>query len=115
VEVRAALRQVGGVDWDEHGRVVGVGLTLRPTPHRFRLDGRTLYTWCALDALMFPALLGRPATVESPCRGTGEPVRVEVTPTAVGAANPPSAVVSFVAPRDLASVRSVVCECSPRR
>jgi hypothetical protein len=38
-------------EYDAHGRVVfGSGLTLRPNPHRFEVDGRTLYTWCALDA-----------------------------------------------------------------
>ncbi len=109
-DVRAALGRVAGVDWDEQGRVVGVGLSLVPTPHRFEVGGRTVFTWCALDALFFPALLGRPARIESPCRGTGQPVRVEVTPTDVVAAEPASAVVSVVVPRDLASVRSASCE-----
>jgi len=109
-DVRAALGRVAGVDWDEQGRVIGAGLSLIPTPHRFTVGGRTLFTWCALDALFFPALLGRPASVESPCRGTGEPVRIEVTPTAVVATEPSSAVVSVVVPRDLANVRSVSCE-----
>ena len=108
-EVRAALDQFPSAEWDEQGRVAGLGLTLRPTPHRFEVQGHTLFAWCALDALLFPVLLGQPASIESPCRGTGEPVRVQVTPAGIEAVEPPSAVVSIVAAQDLASVRSVGC------
>jgi alkylmercury lyase len=108
-EVRAALDQFPSTEWDEQSRVVGLGLTLRLTPHRLELEGRTLFTWCALDALVFPVLLGRPASIESPCRGTGEPVHIGVTPSGIETVEPPSAVVSIVAVRDLASVRSVGC------
>jgi alkylmercury lyase len=40
-DVESALRRHPGMDWDELGRLVGFGLTLRPTPHRFTFDGRT--------------------------------------------------------------------------
>jgi alkylmercury lyase len=53
-------------EWDDDGRLVGFGLTLRATRHRFEVDGRVLYTWCAPDALAFPAVLGIEADVESP-------------------------------------------------
>ena len=108
-EVRAALDRFPSAEWDEQGRVVGLGLSLRPTPHRLGLEGRTLFAWCALDALLFPVLLGRPASIESPCRGTGDPVRIGVRPAGIEAVEPPSAVVSIVAARDLANIRSVGC------
>ena len=108
-KVRAALDRFPSAEWDEQGRIVGLGLTLRLTPHRFEVEGRTLFAWCALDALLFPVLLGRSASIESPCRGTGEPVRVEVTPAGIEAVEPPSAVVSIVAAQDLANIRSVGC------
>ncbi len=108
-EVRAALDRFPSTEWDEQGRVVGLGLTLRLTPHRLELEGRTLFAWCALDALLFPVLLGRPASIESPCRGTGEPVHIEVTPAGIETVEPPSAVVSIVAARDLANFRGVSC------
>jgi alkylmercury lyase len=109
-EVQATLERFPSTEWDEQGRVVGLGLTLRLTPHRLELEGpTTLFAWCALDALLFPVLLGRPASIESPCRGTGEPVHIEVTPTGIEAVEPPSAVVSIVAARDPASVRSAGC------
>ncbi len=108
-EVRATLERFPSAEWDEQGRVVGLGLTLQLTPHRLELEGRTLFAWCALDALLFPALLGRPASIESPCRGTGDPVHIEVTPAGIEAVEPPSAVVSIVAARDLANLRRVSC------
>jgi len=108
-EVRAALERFPSVEWNEQGRVVGLGLTLQLTPHRLELEGRTLFAWCALDTLLFPALLGRPASIESPCRGTGEPVHIEMTPAGIDRVEPPSAVVSIVAARDLATFRRVSC------
>jgi alkylmercury lyase len=108
-EVQAALDQFPSAEWDEQGRLVGLGLTLRLTPHRLELEGRTLFAWCALDALLFPVLLSGPASIESPCRGTGELVRVGLTPAGIEAVEPTSAVVSIVAARDLATVRSVGC------
>ena len=108
-EVRAALDRFPSAEWDEQGRVVGLGLTLQLTPHRLELEGHTLFAWCALDALLFPILLGRPASIESPCRGTGEPVYIEVTPAGIERVEPPSAVVSIVAARELANFRRVSC------
>jgi alkylmercury lyase len=108
-EVRGALDRFPSAEWDEQGRVVGLGLTLRLTPHRLELEGHTLFAWCALDALLFPVLLGRPAGIESPCRGTGEPVHIELTPGGIETVEPPSAVVSIVAARDLANLRNVGC------
>jgi alkylmercury lyase len=108
-EVRAALDRFPSAEWDEQGRVVGLGLTLQLTPHRLELEGRILFAWCALDALLFPILLGRPASIESPCRGTGELVHIEVTSVGIEAVEPPSAVVSIVAARDLATFRRVSC------
>jgi alkylmercury lyase len=88
---------------------VGLGLTLRLTPHRLEMEGRTLFAWCALDALFLPVLLRRSASIESPCRGTGELVCVEATPDGIEAVEPSSAVVSIVAARDLGNFRSVGC------
>jgi alkylmercury lyase len=97
---------------DDSGRLLGLGLTLRPTPHRFELDGRVLYTWCAPDALAFPVLLGTPAQVESPCFATGATVRLEADPAGVRHVGPTEAVVSVVTSWDVAlhQVRQRVCD-----
>ena len=108
-EVRAALERFPSAEWDEQGRVVGLGWTLQLTPHRLELEGRTLFAWCALDALLFSILLERPASIESPCRGTGELVHIEVTSAGIEMVEPTAAVVSIVAARDLANFRRVSC------
>jgi len=59
--------------------VVGYGgLTTRHSRHSLILDGRRLSTWCAWDALFIPEILGKPATVESVCPQSGNPVRLRV-------------------------------------
>jgi alkylmercury lyase len=50
------------------------------TPHVFEIDGCRLYTWCALEALMFPALIGKTAHVLSRRAATGVPVSLTFTP-----------------------------------
>lgn len=86
-------------EFDRDGRLVGFGLTLRPTPHRVELGGRTLYTWCAPDTLELPVLLGQPVRVESRCFATGDPVRVAVDPDGVRELEPEEAMVSIVLPK----------------
>jgi alkylmercury lyase len=108
-DVEAALRQQPGTDWDEQGRLVGFGLTLRPTPHRFTFDGRTVFAFCASDALEFPVVLGRAGVVGSTCPATGRQIRVGVTPDGVEKVDPPSAVVSLVRPDRVDDVRGEVC------
>lgn len=85
--------------WDDQARLVGLGITTIPTPHRFIVDGRELYTWCALDALMFPAVLGRSAHVVSACPATGELIIVTVHPDRLGEFSPAGAVASRALPR----------------
>lgn len=100
------------VEYDDEGRIVGWGLTRNPTPHKFAVDGKQLYTWCAPDTLIFPAVIGRIAYVESPCPTTGTIIRITVDPDAgITALEPSTAVVSIVDPDqiDLHAVRATVC------
>ncbi len=109
-DVQRAVAGWSDTEYDQYGRIIGWGLTLHPTPHRFSIDGKQLYTWCALDTLFFPAVIGRPAHIESPCAGTGIPVRLTVDPTAgVTTLDPATAVVSLVTPEQMSSVRSAFC------
>lgn len=108
-QVRNALADRPDTEYDEQGRIVGSGLTLRPTPHRFEIDGRQLYTWCALDTLIFPAVLGRTAHVTSPCRGTGQPVYLTIGTDGITSVEPTTAVVSIVTPDTPASIRAAFC------
>ncbi len=108
-QVVRALAESPSTEFDEHGNIIGAGLTLNPTPYRFALNGHTLYTWCALDTLIFPALLGQTAYVSSPTPGTGFLVQVTVTPDQVEAVDPPTAVVSIVKRAADPDVRRAFC------
>lgn len=116
--VRAALAGLSGADWDEAGRLAGLGLTLRPTPHRFILRGHTLFTWCAMDTLLFPLILDEAAQVISTCPATRQPVSLTVSADGVSALAPAGAVVSEAgvtvsgtgAAGTVADVRSQVCD-----
>lgn len=73
-----------GVFRDEQRRVIGFwGLAQRPTQHRLTVAGRTLFTWCAWDALFIPPLLEEKAEVLSPSGMHQHPVRLTVTPARV--------------------------------
>jgi len=84
---------------DDAGRIIGFGgLAVREMPHRFTVDGRTLYTWCAWDSLFIPVILGRAAEVELPARGDSARVRLSVAPDGVTRLEPQTAVMSFLLP-----------------
>ena len=93
----ADYKKSGG-EFDENGHLVGAALTLNPTPHRLVINGRTLYTWCALDALFVPGLIGMTAQVESTCLNTGETIRLTVTPEGVPEFSPDTTVLSIAIP-----------------
>jgi alkylmercury lyase len=98
--VRGLLGHIGGIERDERGAIIAAGLSLRETPHVFEVGGKRLYTWCALDTLMFPIVLDDAAVVESPCAATGVPVRVTVSPGGLGQVVPAQAVVSIAVPEE---------------
>lgn len=108
-EIREALVDMPDTEYDTKGRIIGNGLTANPTPHRYEAGGHTLYTWCAMDTLVFPAIIGHTAQVTSPCRATGEPVRLTVTPDGPTDVEPATAVVSLVTPDAPTSVRASFC------
>lgn len=111
-QVREALSRHPGTDWDAEGRVLGFGLTLRPTPHSFTFDddGGTVYGFCASDTLAFPVLLGRAGAAGSSCPVTGQPIRVALDSERVLRIDPPQAVVSKVRPAQaLADIRAEAC------
>ncbi|WP_270618502.1 organomercurial lyase MerB [Micrococcus luteus] len=109
-EVRARLAATPDTEYDGQGRIIGQGLTLRPTRHRFTVSGEELYTWCAFDTLIFPALLDRPARIESISPTSGDTIWVSVDPTVgVTSVEPATAVMSLVNAADTPSIRSSFC------
>lgn len=107
--VVAALDQTPSTEYDDLGRLIGYGVTQRETPHSFEVDGRRLYTWCALDALMFPAVIGQTAHVRSRCPQTGAPVTLTIAPNEVLALKPAGAALSLLPPGAQEDIRSAFC------
>ena len=114
-EVTEVLRQFEDIVSDEDGRIVGAGLSLLPTPYRFKVNGHVLYTWCALDTLIFPVWLGRSAQVSSACPATGQPIHLRVSPERLEHFDPPSGVLSLLIADGLAAccnIREAFCAYS---
>jgi alkylmercury lyase len=100
-EAMEALELWPNVFRDSEGRAIGFGgLALRPTAHRFEIDGRTLHAWCAWDTLFLPIVLGRAARVESRSVKSGTPIVLTVSPDGVEHASPPATVLTLVHPGD---------------
>lgn len=111
-EVRSLLLQLPDVEWDDAGHVVALGLTPRPTDHVMDFDGRTMYAWCALDTLMFGALLERPLVIRSRAPGTSDRVRVEIDTDRLVDVQPSAAVMSWVGETnadDFYTLRATFC------
>jgi alkylmercury lyase len=80
---------------DAHGNLVGLGITLNETPHRYVTNGTSVFAWCALDTLIFPQVLNRPGRVQSRSPASGGTTALELTPDGVTSASPPDAVISL--------------------
>ncbi len=91
------FKECGG-EFNARGELIGAALTLEPTPHKFHINGRFLYTWCSLDALFLPGLLGMEAEVESTCPTTGEDIKLLITPKGVAEYTPYGTVLSITIP-----------------
>jgi alkylmercury lyase len=112
-EVRAVLAMFKDIEYDDNGHLVSCGISLIPTPHSFKVNGETLFTWCALDALMYPMALQQTAQVESRCPVTSLAVRLTVTPTGISFLDPVGAAVSIVIPQETqagcCNIRNAFC------
>lgn len=99
VELVTVLFEQGkalGGEWDTEGRLVGNVLTLIPTQHHFRVNGKELYVWCSLDAMHLPGLLGRTAEVTSTDPISGEKIQLTIPPDEAPIYRPSGTVLSIV-------------------
>jgi alkylmercury lyase len=109
-EAHPFLREI--TERDGADNIVGImGLSLNDHPHQLTVNGASLSTWCAEDALFLPALLRRTATIESYSPLSKKKIRLTVSPERVEEVSPAGAVVSIVVvdPKreDMASVEAI--------
>ncbi len=98
-EIEQILHDWPGVFFDDEGRVIGFwGIALAEMPHRMRVNGQTVFAWCAWDTLFIPRLLDRTVRVDSACPVTGEAIRLVVTPDRVEPIGRREIPVSFLTP-----------------
>ncbi len=89
------------VEFDQAGNIVGLGVTLVPTSHRFQIRSKMLYTWCAFDTVLLPPSLHVEAQVQSTCPVTGQ--CITFAPTSEGIVKdllPASSVMTLIMPAE---------------
>ena len=113
-ELEQRLAHLPDTEFDRKGDIIGWGVTLMPTRHRFQINGKVLFTWCAFDTVLFPPTLGRTAQVSSTCPVTAHPITFVATPSGVvGDLSPASGVMSLIIPASRQEcVRATFCEHS---
>lgn len=110
-ELERRLAHLPDTEFDQQGNILGWGLTLLPTSHQFHLDGKSLYTWCAFDTVLFPPSLRRSAQVQSSCAQTGHPITfVATSEGVVKDLTPAGSVMSLILPAERSEcVRETFC------
>ena len=98
--VRRITDEWAGMYYNHEGNIIGYwGLATEKTGHRFNLDKKTLYTWCAWDTLFIPQIIAKTARVESRDPVTKKIIKLTVTPNdGIMNVSPSEAVVSFMIP-----------------
>ncbi len=94
-------RLQAGLEYDDQGNILAaVGLSLNPaSSNRLRINGHTLFTWCAWDTLFIPLFLNQPVVIDALSPMTGDTIRIKPTREGVEYYEPESAVVSIVVPK----------------
>jgi alkylmercury lyase len=113
-ELKQRLLHLPDTEFDQSGDIVGWGVTLVPTHHRFQIRGTPLFTWCAFDTVLFPPSLQAEARVESTCPFTGHPITFVATPEGViKDLTPAGSVMSLIVPAERHDcVRTIFCQQS---
>ena len=101
VDVKTVLDSWRGVFYDDLNRVIGFwGMTIKEMKHHFEVNGKTVFTWCAWDALFIPELINTTANIISHCATTGEEIKLSISPEGVITAPSEYIMVSFLIPHE---------------
>jgi alkylmercury lyase len=109
-QVLTILDQARGntIEVDDNGDLISAGgLSLSPTPHHLILQDKTLYAWCAFDAMFLPGFLGQRLEIESIDPIRGDPIRMTITPLGIESFSPDSTVLSIAIPGDSCAIEQL--------
>ena len=113
-ELEQRLSHLPDTEFDPQGNIVGWGVTLVPTRHGLQIDGKSLFTWCAFDTVLFPPSLQAEAQIQSACPVTGHSITFVATlEGTIKNLVPASSVMSLIIPAERSEcVRATFCEQS---
>lgn len=98
-----------GAERSKDGKLTGLGLSLKPTPHKYYVGQKRFFTWCAPDALLYPAILGHTANVASTDPVSGDRITLTVSPEGAEELSPSTTVVSWACNANGRDVRGSFC------
>jgi alkylmercury lyase len=97
--VQAIIEQasaLGTLQLDDAGNLVGTAISLVPSRHKFQVGEKTLYAWCAYDAVYTPGVIGESAVIESVDPLSNEPIRLKISSEGVLESEPEGVVATVV-------------------
>ncbi len=105
----AMLDKLG--ELDKQGNIVAFsGLSTVPTSHRFIVNGKTLYTWCVVDAILFAEWLDVEANIHSTDPIDGTPIELQINNDMLSWAKPYPLFVSWLESVDTCNIRGSLCD-----
>jgi len=90
-QVNAIFEQASALETlqlDDSGNMVGTAISLVPSSHKFQVDKKNLYAWCAYDAIYAPGVIGKNAIIDSVDPISNESIRIKVSPEGVTDSEP---------------------------
>lgn len=95
---------------DEQGNITAFsGLSVLPTKHRFIVNGKMLFTWCVVDAILFSEWLGVEANVHSTDPIDNSPIELQINGSQLLWTTPYPLFISWVESVDTCNIRSSLC------
>lgn len=104
----AILNKLG--ETDVQGNIIAFsGLSTVPTKHRFIVNGKMLYTWCVVDAILFAEWLDVEVNVHSSDPIDSSPIELQINGGQLLWTNPYPLFISWVESVDTCNIRGSIC------
>lgn len=102
------LIKLGEMD-NQDNIVAFSGLSVTPTEHQFIVNGKMLYTWCVVDAILFTEWLDVEANVRSTDPIDGSPIELQINGGQLLWTKPYPLFISWVESVDTCNIKGSLC------